>query len=68
MVKLLKSVRKLVGDVLRSERGSLDQLVWVIGSAVVVVLIIVAFMVLAPQTAKNIWNAFINFAKGKFGI
>ncbi|MGB9825649.1 MAG: hypothetical protein ACPLRU_03150 [Desulfofundulus sp.] len=55
-------------ELLRQESGSLDQLVWVIGAAVVVVLVVVVFMVLAPSTAQNIWNSFINYAKGKFGI
>jgi uncharacterized membrane protein len=55
-------------ELLRREEGSLDQLVWVIGAAVVVVAIVVVFITLAPSTAQNIWNSFINYAKGKFGI
>ncbi|AEG14441.1 hypothetical protein Desku_0841 [Desulfofundulus kuznetsovii DSM 6115] len=55
-------------ELLRQEKGSLDQLVWVVGAAVVVVLIVVVFMTLAPSTAQDIWNSFINYAKGKFGI
>lgn len=46
----------------------MDQLIWVIGSAVVVVLVIVVFMSLAPSTAQSIWQRFINWATGKFGI
>ncbi|RDV81183.1 hypothetical protein [Ammonifex thiophilus] len=53
---------------LAEEKGSLDQLVWVIGAAVVVVLVVVAFMILAPQTAQQVWQKFINWATGKFGM
>lgn len=55
-------------ELLMEEKGSLDQMVWVIGAAVVVVLIVVAFMVLAPSTAKNLWNSFTNYARGQFGF
>lgn len=53
---------------LTGEEGSLDQMVWVIGAAVVVVLIVVAFMVLAPSTAKSMWNSFTNYARSQFGF
>ena len=57
-----------IKELLRQEKGSLDQLVWLIGAAVVVVLIVVVFMTLAPSTATNIWNTFVNYAKSKFKI
>jgi len=55
-------------EFLRKERGSLDQMVWLIGAAVVVVLVVVVFMTLAPSTAQNLWNSFISYARGKLGI
>lgn len=55
-------------ELLKGERGSLDQMTWVIGAAVVVVLIIVVFMVLAPNTARNMWNSFVDYAQGQFGF
>lgn len=72
MRKLFESLKAraclLVTRLLAEEKGSMDQLVWTIGAAVVVVLIIVLFMVLAPDTAKSVWQRFINWATGKFGI
>lgn len=52
----------------KDERGELSSMAWILGSAVVVVLIIVVFMTLAPETAKNMWNAFVTYALGKFGL
>lgn len=65
---LRDKVYSIAHKFLQDEKGSMDQLVWVIGSAVVVVLIIVAFMVLAPDTSKTVWQRFINWATSKFGI
>lgn len=56
------------GDLIKNERGSLSELTWVVGSAVVVVLIIVVFMALAPNTARDIWDSFTTFATNRFGI
>lgn len=50
------------------QRGSLSDMTWVIGSAVVVVLIIVVFMVLAPSTAQTMWNGFVSYAKNSLGF
>ncbi|MGB9859998.1 MAG: hypothetical protein ACPLQP_08710 [Moorellaceae bacterium] len=72
MKKLLGTIRERAYSALlvflHEEKGSMDQLIWVIGSAVVVVLVIVVFMALAPSTAQSIWQRFINWATGKFGI
>lgn len=62
--KLIKKIKRFV----KIEDGSLDQLSWVIGGAVVVVLIVVVFMALAPDTAKDVWNSFVDYATGSFGI
>jgi hypothetical protein len=66
-----KSIRKAtqkIHDVFSSERGDLSAMVWVIGAAVVVVLVVVVFMTLAPQTAQTMWNNFTTYATSKFGI
>lgn len=55
-------------ELINNERGSLDQMVWLIGGAVVVVLVIAVFMALAPDTAKNVWDSFVDYATGTFGI
>ena len=54
--------------VFRGEEGSLSDMTWVIGSAVVVVLVIGVFMTLAPDTARTIWNSFVDYAEDAFGI
>lgn len=71
----MSKVNNLIGKVVKKavefkndERGSLSEMTWVIGSAVVVVLIIIAFMTLAPTTAQNLWNSFVNYAEGALGL
>lgn len=48
------------------QSGSLSDMVWVIGSAVVVALVIVAAMTFAPTTAQSFWTSATNWIKGKF--
>lgn len=50
------------------EEGSLSELVWVIGAAVVVVLIVVVFMALAPDTARSVWSTFTGYMLRSFGL
>jgi len=71
----MSKVNNLIGKVVKKAvefkndvRCSLSEMTWVIGSAVVVVLIIIAFMTLAPTTAQNLWNSFVNYAKGALGL
>lgn len=64
----MKKIKGLLKNLIKSEEGALKDLVWVIGAGVVMVLIVVVFMTLAPNTAQNIWNSFINYAKGAFGF
>jgi len=61
---LLKTVKRLFRD----ERGSMAEMAWTLGSAVVVVLIIVAFMTLAPATAKTFWISATNYIQSQFGF
>ncbi len=67
---MIKRIKKFfqVNKFIQDEDGSLDNLTWIIGSAVVVVLIIVVFMSLAPDTAEDVWDSFIDYATGEFGI
>jgi len=65
---MLKRAWSVVVGFLKNEEGSLKDLVWVIGSGVIMVLIVVAFMVLAPDTARNIWETFIDYATNAFGL
>lgn len=67
-MKLIKKLWRKSIEIIKDEKGSLDQMVWLIGAAVVVVLVIVVFMALAPNTAQNIWGSFVDYAKGAFGI
>lgn len=54
--------------VLNDERGSLSDMVWVIGAAVVVALVIVGAMVFAPQTATSFWNDATSWIRSQFGF
>lgn len=53
---------------INNENGGLQQMTWVIGSAVVVALVIVGAMVYAPDTAENIWNRATNWITSQFGL
>lgn len=73
--KLVQKVNNLgtkmvmkVGQFTKDQRGELSSMAWILGSAVVVVLIIVVFMNLAPDTAEKMWNAFVTYARGAFGL
>lgn len=68
MLKLAGRIIRGAVCVFKDERGSLDQMVWVIGAAVVVVAVVVLLMVLAPNTISNIWNGFISWVQGQFGF
>ncbi|OPY63679.1 MAG: hypothetical protein A4E56_00402 [Pelotomaculum sp. PtaU1.Bin065] len=54
--------------ILSNEKGELKAMAWTIGSAVVVVLIIVVFMTLAPDTAEDIWDSFVDYMNDAFGF
>ena len=61
-------LKKIAGMMIADERGSMAEMAWVLGSAVVVVLVIVVFMTLAPQTATTFWNSATSWLEGKFGF
>lgn len=73
--KLVQKVNNLgtkmvmkVGQFTKDQRGELSSMTWIIGSAVVVVLVVVVLMTLAPDTAETMWEAFVRYARSAFGI
>lgn len=54
--------------IISKERGSLKDMTWVVGSAVVVALVIVAAMVFVPDTAKTFWQSATQWIRGEFGF
>lgn len=60
MEKLLRGIA--------DESGTLSNLTWTVGSAVVVALIIIGAMVYAPATAENFWGAATSWIRTSFGF
>jgi cell division septation protein DedD len=52
MLQIVKRVFAVITD----ERGSIDQMVWVLGSAVIVALVVVVLIALAKGTASTYWT------------
>ncbi|MEW6727594.1 MAG: hypothetical protein ACOYU7_10135 [Bacillota bacterium] len=61
-------MRERIRAILKDETGSVSQMTWVIGSALVTALIIVGALVYAPQTAETFWNAATNFIRSSLGF
>jgi hypothetical protein len=53
---------------LRDEKGSLDQMVWVVGGAMVVAVIVVLALGYAPATVQTLWNSATSTIMGKLGF
>ncbi|MBC7106260.1 MAG: hypothetical protein H5T97_09990 [Firmicutes bacterium] len=68
MRRLFGKAKELALRFWANERGSLDQLVWIIGAAVVVVLIVAGLMVFARPTVETIWQDFIRYMRSTFGF
>ena len=68
MLKKIQKINVKSKMILDNEKGELSALAWTLGSGVVVVLIIVLLMTLAPNTVATLWNSFVTYAKGAFGI
>ncbi len=60
--------RKVCGKALGSEEGTLKDMAWVVGSAVVVLLVIVAAMVFVPDTVDAIWTDLIDRLRRDLGL
>lgn len=59
---------KTIINFIKNEEGSLKDLTWVIGAAVVTALIIIGAMVYAPSTASSFWNSATTWIKNSFGF
>lgn len=62
--KCLKSVTGFIKD----DKGSLPELTTYVGLAIVAALVIVALLVLAPQTTRDFWNAATSWIRNQFGF
>ncbi len=51
-----------------SEQGDMSQLVWVVGAAVVVTLVIVGAIVYVPDTASSFWSSATDWVRSNFGF
>jgi len=54
-------IRTKANRFLREENGEISAMVWVIGAAVVVVLVITGAMVYLPQTTQTIWTELVGY-------
>lgn len=52
----------------KDEKGSLDQMVWVVGGAMVVAVIVVLALVYAPTTVQTLWTAATSNIMGRLGF
>ncbi|MBE3582130.1 MAG: hypothetical protein IMW96_10965 [Thermoanaerobacteraceae bacterium] len=68
MLNWVKNLAALAGDLAGDERGSLPEMTWVIGAALVVAAVIVVALVFAPQTAQDFWTAATNYIRSQFGF
>jgi len=53
---------------IKNEDGGLQQMAWVVGSAIVVTLVLVGAMIYAPDTAESFWGAATSWIRGQFGF
>ncbi|QGP93375.1 hypothetical protein MGLY_27830 [Neomoorella glycerini] len=65
---MLKKYLDNAVDIIKDEKGSLPELTTVLGLAIVAALVVVALMVLAPQTTRDFWNAATGWIRGQFGF
>lgn len=65
---MFKKAFYMVREILGNEEGTLKDLTWVVGAAVVVGLIIIGAMVYAPQTAQAFWGQATEWIKKSFGF
>jgi len=65
---MFKKTFYVTRETLKNEDGTLKDLTWVVGSAVVVALIIIGAMTYAPETAQNFWNAATDWIRDSFGF
>jgi len=66
-MKMLNTL-KSVFPILKDERGSMDQMVWVLGSAVVVVLVVIILMANSQSLAGAWWTDITGYIKTSLGF
>ncbi len=54
--------------IINDETGSLNDMTWVVGSAVVIVAIVVALVAFAPDQVEGFWEDFEDYAQDQFGF
>ena len=65
---MLRKVAKKIYVLILNERGSMDQMVWVLGSAVIVALVVVVLMGLAKGQATTWWTAITTWIQNQLGF
>lgn len=68
MRRAFQKVKVAAAAFLASEEGSLKDLVWVVGAAVLMVIVVMILMGLTNQTVPQIWNSFVGYMRGQFGF
>jgi cell division septation protein DedD len=69
MVKrMLRKVARKIYVVILSERGSMDQMTWVLGSAVIVALVVVVLIAAAKGQATTWWTDITTWIQGQLGF
>lgn len=65
---MLAGLKKGLAGYWAGERGEVSAMVWVVGAAVVVVLVIVAAMVFMPSSAQTIWASLVDYITKSFNF
>lgn len=60
-------LRTLISS-LGSEEGTVKDMVWVIGAAVVTGLVLIAAMIFVPDTVRGLWADLTNWLKNELKI
>lgn len=68
MLKYLSGLKAFVRQFGGDETGSLPEMTWVIGAALVVAAIIVFAFTFAPNTVRTFWDAATNYIRTQFGF
>ena len=65
---MFQSLKVKAKKFLAAERGEISAMVWVVGAAVVVVLVIVAAMAFMPSSAQTIWTSLVDYVTKSFNF
>jgi len=64
--RLFGKVKENLAAFWAAERGDVSAMVWVVGAAVVVVLVVIAAMSFMPDTASTIWQQLVAYITSSF--